>query len=184
MPLVFSCTHEISDEDFSSKYNSWYKENCNEIEKRRKAEAKYIDETFAQSVLCGSIVQIAAMAIKKYSPKQPIPSEWRQVRNIGSATKYFIGRTVREIPIGLLIYATRNQHNHYDDETIREPASTIFQRLSKVESSPNNAATYMDPAFDLQNLNVIHYASNITALMEWRSYDRYISDMKDMLVHR
>ncbi|MCT2531901.1 hypothetical protein N2488_01760 [SAR92 clade bacterium H231] len=184
VPLMFTCTHGISDKEFYKKYNSWYKENCNEIEKRKKSEAKYIEEIFAQSVLCGSIIQIAAMAIKKYSPQQPIPSKWNKVKNIGLAKQYFIGRTIKEIPIGLLIYASRNQHNHHDDEKLREPANTIFQRLSKIESSPNKEATYIDPAFDLQNLNVIHYASNITALMEWRSYDRYISDMEDMLVHR
>ncbi|MEP6887777.1 MAG: hypothetical protein ABI945_05585, partial [Nitrospirales bacterium] len=40
---------------------------------------------------------------------------------------------------------------------------------------------FKDPAFNLQNAQLINFASNITGLLGWRSYDAYAVDMQQLL---
>jgi hypothetical protein len=116
-----------------------------------------------------------------YSRVSQVPMECADL-TLGNAHKAFcVGRSIRGVPLGLIVYAGRNQYNHLDDDELREPNVAIFNRLAAVRS-PQSGELYCDPAFDLSNpRRPLCLANNITALIEWRDYVRYEADMKVLL---
>lgn len=165
-------------------YKDWVTENTAAIQSSRKAQRELSAEAFALATLCGSLLQIAAMGIQWFSENEKIPEDLPEtLRPLlkGKSKKFCIGHRVRSLPIGLVIFAGRNQFNHMDDDELREPNKTIFKILESnyagaTEQSPK------DPAFDLENERLISFSSNITALLEWRNYESYYSDMHSLIV--
>ncbi len=155
----------------------WMKEKAEEIEKGLAAERAFLSEKYALAALCGSALQIAAMAIRLYSKNEKIPVELSGIVRSGHA-QYCIGRLIREVPLGLVIYAARNQYNHIDDYQLREPSVTIFEWLA---TKHGYGSDIRDPAFDLRAGLVWNYASNVTSLMGWRDYAAYENDMRSLL---
>ena len=100
------------------------------------------------------------------------------VRPSSVAVKYCIGRDIRGVPIGLVIYAGRNQYNHVDDGQLRQPNVAIFEKLATGHTYGDGIR---DPDFDLQNGLVWNYVSNVISIMGWRTYDDYEKDMRSLL---
>lgn len=82
------------------------------------------------------------------------------------------------MPLGLVIYAGRNQYNHAEDNVLLEPSATVFEWLTTHHTYGNGVR---DPAFDLGGRLVWNYAANITSLIGWRAYESYEADMREML---
>ncbi|MCG8085306.1 MAG: hypothetical protein JAZ13_06290 [Candidatus Thiodiazotropha taylori] len=172
----------LDDEERKKEYEKWATEHEEEIKAFLDAQNKYVDESFAMSTLCSSLLQIAAMGIQKYSKNTEVAEGFSSLIKEGSKpAKFCIGRLERDIPIGLIIYAGRNQFNHLDDK-LRELNTSIFEKLCQIESFSNKGTFYRDPAFDLNNEMLVSYASNITSLLGWRSYDNYYNDVRDMFL--
>jgi hypothetical protein len=166
-------------------YKNWVAANRGAIQSSFKVQREFSAESFALATLCGSLLQISAMGIQWFSENEEIPSDLPEalrssIKPKSKLVKFCIGRKVRSLPIGLIIYAGRNQFNHMDDEELREPSKTIFNLLAHnyvgaTDQSPG------DPAFDLENAILINFSSNITAMLEWRNYESYYSDMKSLV---
>lgn len=169
----------VSKEQAQRETEEWARNNEKWFKAQAEAQKEYMDELFAQGTLCGGILQIAAMGIRKYSANTVIPVKVQGIPKIKNAEKFCIGRKVRELPMGLIIYAGRNQYNHLDEENYREPTKAIFSQLAQMKYP--NIEPLLDPAFDLDNPGIITYSSNITAVLEWRSYEKYEADMLAML---
>jgi hypothetical protein len=84
---------------------------------------------------------------------------------------------VRTVPIGLIIYAGRNQHTHFNEPKLTKVNVAVFERLA---DHPEDA-TVKDPEHDLDNPLLDSYASNITFILGWRSYDAYAADLGSLL---
>lgn len=181
MPLTF-ISSTLDKDLFEKEYASWRQENEAELNARLEAENSYIDESFALANLCGAVLQTASMGINQFSARQPVPPTFQGIMEEGwSATKYCIGREVRGVPIGLIILAGRNQYNHFDERPrLKNPAKKVFQLLADMGKS-DQGKPLIDPAFNLQNDRLICFASNITGLLGWDSYDDYRKDMITML---
>ncbi|MBQ4831487.1 hypothetical protein J8L84_19575 [Alteromonas sp. MMG017] len=177
---VFSGDYTDED-DFQAKLIVWAEENEEQIQAKLDSQNRYINEIIAQSTLCGAILQIAAMGIKKYSRNKVIPDSCKGIVKIEFARKYCIGRIVNGLPIGLVIYAGRNQSNHLDDGKLRDPSQSIFDIIATIGPSKLVREPYKDPCFDTSNPTLDNYASNITGLLQWRDYDQYKKDMLGML---
>jgi hypothetical protein len=179
LPIFIS---EYGDEEsFQKNYGAWLVENDANIQKRRQAEREYLSETFAQGILCGALLQVAAKAIECYSENESIPEDWAEViRPNNKAVRFCIGRKTRDVPLGLIIYAARNQHTHFEDEELREPNQEVFRRLAERHWITTNQP-FADPAFDLKNKSLVSFASNCTALMGWRDYTSYEADIRALL---
>jgi len=164
-------------------YENWVDANKNAIQSSFKAQKEFSVESFALATLCGSLLQIAAMGLQWFSENEEIPEDLPKALHSSlkpKTVKFCIGRRVSNVPIGLIIYAGRNQFNHMDDKELRESSRTIFNLLAHnytgaTERSPR------DPAFDLENGVLINFSSNITGLLEWRNYESYYSDMKSLI---
>ena len=166
-----------SEAERDAALESWMKEKAEDIEKGLAAERTFLSKKYALAALCGSLLHIASMAIRLYSKNEDIPPELSDVVKAANAS-YCIGRRVREVPLGLVIYAGRNQYNHIDDDQLREPNSTVFEWLA---TKHGYGANIRDPAFDLNASLVWNYASNITSLIGWRDYKAYENDMRSLL---
>lgn len=179
---VSGFTSEYGDpDDFREKYEIWAHENEEAIQKSLASQRQYLAESFAQGTLCGALLQVAAKGIECYSEKQPVPTDWRDL--IGSDSKAALfckGREVRGVPAGLIIYAARNQHTHFEEARLREPNVEVFSRLA-TNHGIQSSETFMDPMFDLQRKALLSYASNCTGLLGWRNYASYESDMRELL---
>jgi hypothetical protein len=176
-------TSYTSDEDFQQQYDAWCAANQSKLQAALEAQKQYLGESFAQATLCGAILQLAAKAIECYSKNDQIAQDWVALIKPGSKPAPFcIGRSVRGVPLGLVIYAGRNQHTHFEDQSLREPNVEVFRRLSlnhgygKASSEP-----VVDPAFHLGTQSITSFANNVTALIGWRSLEAYESDMRKLL---
>lgn len=177
---VFVHDH-VGEEESQRLFAEWAKKNEKWLQAYADASNEYVDQIFAQATLCGAILQIAAMGIKKYSTNNTIPDELNGLPKIQNARKFCIGRIVNDTPIGLIIYAGRNQSNHLDDRDIREPTKSIFKRFAQIGPSRFVKVPYQDPSFDLENPEIASFSSNVTYLIGWRSYEVYEADMIAML---
>jgi hypothetical protein len=108
---------------------NWTRQNADSIEASFRAQRAFMSERYAQAVLCGTLLQLATMAIRLYSRNRLIPDEFHGIVNASHAP-FCIGRRVREVPIGLVVFAARNQFNHIEDAKLRKPSSVIFEWLA------------------------------------------------------
>lgn len=136
---------------------------------------------FAKATLCGSIAQVAYIALKQYSENEVIDDACvaLAVAQASPAAKFCVGRRVHGIPLGLLIYATRVQYNHWEEGTPKSAVpKAVFNALHQHYAN--------DPTFDMAYvLNwpsprpVAHHI--IRHELSWMSYGDYINDMQQAL---
>ncbi|ENO81099.1 hypothetical protein B447_09403 [Thauera sp. 27] len=157
----------------------WQTENADRLATARAAEQEFMAESFALDTLCGSVLQVAEKALELYGSNDEVPSGLPPTVKTQHA-KFCIGRVVRTVPLGLIIYAARNQHAHFNDDALREPSSSVFRLLATAHGY-SKGEVIIDPAFDLSNQGLLSFASNVTSLIGWRSYEQYASDMHAML---
>jgi hypothetical protein len=162
-----------------AEFAAWQTQNTQRLAAAREAERRFLAESFALDTLCGSILQVADKALELYSFNQTIPSGLPSTLKPHHA-KFCVGRTIRTLPLGLTVYAARNQHTQFNDEALREPGKSIFHQLATAHGYCHGQEI-VDPMFDLDNQNRLSFASNVTGLIGWRSYDAYLADMRFML---
>lgn len=181
VPLTF-LSSTFDQAQLEKEYSQWKKVNEEALRARREAERAFVAESFALSNLCGAVLQMASMGISQFSTKQPVPSAFQgMMEERWSVTKYCIGREIRGVPIGMVILAGRNQYNHFDERPkLKNPAKRVFELLAYM-GKDEQGKPLIDPAFNLHNDRLICFASNITGLLEWRSYEDYREDMMGML---
>lgn len=162
------------------EFKNWAKKNKKEIAISSQAQQDYFAESFSKAAICGAVLQIALKAIERYSQNNTIPPKWISVIGKNKTTpKFCLGRQIRDIPIGLIIYAGRNQHMHFGDKQLLEPSNSVFDCLAMYYCE--QAESLRDSAFDLLNPRLVSFASNIISLLEWHSYDDYSKDLSQLL---
>lgn len=177
---VFSGTFS-AEQERDNVFEAWLANSDQAIRVSLAAQREFLNESFALGTLCGSILQVAATGIRWFSNNSMIPVEFTNaIGKKKSAAPFCIGRRIRDVPIGLIIYAGRNHYNHMEGEELHEPNRTVFDCLARNHRYPSDTP-FLDPAFDLNNKDVINYSSNITALLGWRCYDNYFTDMSQLL---
>jgi hypothetical protein len=160
-------------------FAAWQEAKRDRLEAARRAERDYVAETFACDTLCGAVLQVAGKALETYGQNTSFPSGLPDAVKPAHA-QYCVGRVVRTLPLGLIVYAARNQHTHFNDGLLREPSRSVFARLATGHGY-GSGEVIADPAFDLSNPQLVSYAGNVTALIGWRSYGAYLADMEAML---
>lgn len=160
---------------------NWSTMEGEQIRRSLKSQREFFAESFALSTLSGCLLQVAAKGIELFSCNTDVPEDLRPaIKSSKTAVRFCIGRSVRAVPIGLIIYAGRNQFAHLEERELREPNATIFDWLSWNHGGMVDGHI-KDPAFNLQNEQVANFAGNITSLLGWRDYDAYVTDMKGLL---
>lgn len=173
------------EEGFGSAFKKRQRQNREANGEASERLYEYLGYRFSIDTLCGSILQIAYRGINLYSKDKVVPSELSSMikpKSISKVARFCIGRTVRGIPIGLIIYAGRNQYNHWDEESLRDPINEFVFNILAVKHGITRAERIREPAFDLNNEMIQIYSSNIFFILDWSSYDAYLADMKKLLI--
>ncbi|AKR42214.1 hypothetical protein ACJ67_01295 [Methylophilus sp. TWE2] len=165
-------------QEAEKNFNQWAEKNQDALNASIEAQKKFFEESFAMATLCGAVLQIAAKAIECFSALDHVPENLLPIIGDSKAIRKFcIGREVKGLPIGLIIYAGRNQHTHYNDAKLSAANTAIFSKLAEVPGHPDIA----DPALDLRRPNILSLADNITFILGWRTYRDYRMDMESLL---
>jgi hypothetical protein len=172
-----------NDDDFQRQFDAWCKLNESKIQADLESQKRYLEESFAQATLCGAILQLAAKAIECYSKNTQVPQDWGSlIKPCSKPATFCIGRPVRGVLLGLVIYAGRNQHTHFEEQNLREPNLEVFRRLALDHGfDQGSRESFLDPAFHLGTASNISFANNITALMGWGTLEAYERDMRELL---
>ena len=140
----------------------------------------YFELKLSEAMFAGGILQMAYMAIRLYSKNCAIPESCTDIvrPNQKGALPFCIGREEYGLPLGLIIYAGRNQFSHWDDETPHDITKSIFDKLSF--SFIDNPLS--DLAFSLANPSINVYASELLQVaLKWGSYEKYVSELEALL---
>jgi hypothetical protein len=144
---------------------------------------QYFNLKLSEAVFAGAILQLAYTAVRLYSRNSTIPQESvalvhpsRKTRK--TAVQFCIGPVRHGVQTGLIVFAARNQYNHWDEEEALQPTKAIFNALSAAFRED----MWADLAFELSNPTINSYASEIllTAL-GWRTYNTYVAGVSAML---
>ena len=113
----------------------------------------------AREVIAGSILQLAYFAIDKFvvfagksagalhfeSEMNRLLHESSKPRIKGSFSlpeKFCVGREIGDLPLGMLVFAGRNQYNHYDEERLNVVNEVIFNALHQMWPEPVNGRSF------------------------------------------
>lgn len=162
-----------------AQFAAWRIANADQLKAAQEDRKQFIAESFALGTLCGAILQVAEKALELYGSNKTIPSGLPATLKPYHA-KFCVGRTIRTLPLGLIVYAARNQHTHFNEDELKAPSKSVFDVLATAHGYCAGQGI-VDTTFDLNNPNLLSFASNVTALIKWRSYDAYLSDMRSML---
>ena len=173
-------TSTLDEQARENELQTWLESHADAIQAARAAERRYFDESFALATICGAVLQVADKAFECFSVHSAIPESWADVVTEHSAC-YCMGRIVRNVPLGLVVLAGRNQHMHFDDDKPRKLTEAVFDRLA-VYHGRNTRTELRDPAFDLRNDRLVSYAHNVVALLTWDCYESYEVDLRRAIV--
>jgi len=163
------------------KYRTWLRQNRDRLKAYHKHVREYFGYAISKAALCGGILQLAFTGMKLHSrTRKRIPASCKAIfkgKEESEAKNYCIGRLVYGIPMGLIIYAGRNQYSHMDDKQYREITERVFEHLTNF----GTGGKYRNPQFDLRARKKEIYADNILAILDWTDLKPFLKDMKAML---
>ena len=139
--------------------------------------AEFRSKDIAREVIAGSILQIAYVAIAKYASPgvksanavhfeseinrliEENPERVRRREPFKLPSKFCVGRDIGHLPLGMVVYAGRNQYNHfYEGERLSIVNELVFNHLHVMNPEPPSGLS-----FDLRPNQLFSY-SILTAL--------------------
>lgn len=162
-------------------FGEWWMKNKNNQSAVLEANQRYSTESFTRGLLAGSVLKIAAQAIESYSENTTIPDEWTKIfRKKALPDRFFVGRTVHTVPLGLIIYCGLNQYINTASRVIEEINQEVFGRIGAYGGQFEFLA-FVDRGSDYRNLHSEYLAANVLDVLGWGDYDRYFGDMRQAL---
>lgn len=140
---------------------------------------RYFALSNSRSALCGAVLETAYVAINAFPKNSTIPTSCISFVQLGDrAVRFCIGRELHGLPLGLIIYAGRNQHVHWEDKSFDKPTTAVFERLFRVHES--------NPLFDMayvldwprRSSKAHHVVQNE---LRWRTHEDYARDLRDII---
>ena len=175
--------------------------NSKTLPEVHKHKSKFYAKDVARDVLAGAILQIAYTGIEKYGQRGRKPAgviefeneinavirtskttRWSKTRRLFELPKKFcVGREIGLLPIGVIVYAARNQHHHPFEERWKVENEVVFNYLHQGWPKPPNGLS-----FDIYDERTF-YAFSVLSVLGWvprddhSPYEAYHSDMSAML---
>jgi hypothetical protein len=164
-----------------------------------QARTHFNSKDLAREIVAGAILQVAYMAIKQFSendikPDEIVKFESRvrelirtddrvRCRKFSYQSRYCIGRHIGAIPIGLVIFAGRNQYNHFDSRRLSPENEVVFDHLNSYVPESSGR----EYSFNLRNPDRTLYSYSVLSILGWvdnserSGFDAYQADMEEML---
>jgi len=149
------------------------------LDRRLEVVGKYFELKISEAMFSGFILRAAYMAIRLYSRNKTIPPSCAMFvkPKQNSAIPFCIGKERHGIPTGLIIFAGRNQYNHWDEDWSHPTTREIFNALSRAFWN----IPLSDLAFELGNPTIPIYAYEIlVTALGWDSYKKYLREMTEL----
>lgn len=165
-------------ENWNDKAENWYKENQDKIENSGDYLKEFAGSQISRDVISGSLLQIAYMGLKLYAPKIPINklpaliNEKIDKSGQQYLAKFSHGRKVWNLPIGLIVYASRNQYNHFEDKSYNTLTQTIVDEMTKHDP--------MIPEI-LKKDEARSISYRVVEKLGWKYFRNFENDIKDLI---
>ena len=132
----------------------------------------------AREVIAGSILQIAYIAIRRYAVFKGKSGnalhfeseinrlirespEARSKKLFSLPDQFCVGRDIGHLPLGMIVYAARNQYNHFDEDRLTIVNEVVFNHLNNLWPNPSNGLS-----FNLYDGNDL-YSYSVLAALRW-----------------
>ncbi|PLW82524.1 hypothetical protein CWI75_12300 [Kineobactrum sediminis] len=159
----------------------WIKYNQSEFQQAQQVQRDYMAEQDAMGVLCGSLLQIAAVGVERYGRNQIIPGNIYPSIKAGSRQeKFCTGRLIRNVQLGLVIYAARNQYNHLDELELHKTSTAVMNLLA---TEHDYGPGIRDPAYDMQNRQLDNYLQCFDPMINTAAKRESVEDPNPSLGH-
>ena len=158
----------------------------------------YSSVDIAREVIAGSILQVAYIAIKQYAiftkkSENTLYFESQMNRLLSESKKprtnkkfvlpkeFCVGREIGDLPIGILIYAARNQYNHFDENRLSIVNEVVFNYLNIIHPNPGNVISFN--LYDSKH----YYSYSVLWALGWTNtavklgYDSYKKDIVELV---
>ncbi len=164
LPPVYTCFGQPTVENLKE----WESQNRAEIDQSLKLQREFVAEYFAMAVICGSILQIAHQGIEMLNRVGPLPEclAGTATETNRKARIFCVGRSIRSIPLGLLVYAGRNQHMHVVGSRLWPGNRVILEKFDLVDVNESGDFHSVAPA--------------VLEILGWNNYDSYERDMNEL----
>lgn len=135
------------------------KSKAQEDLERHKGE--FFSTDVAREIVAGSILQLAYVAIERFAVRgeksqHTIRFEGEINRLIGEshATRwtakslfslpegFCVGRAIGDLPLGVVVYAGRNQYNHFGEKRLSVLNEVVFNHLHNMWPAPGNGMSF------------------------------------------
>lgn len=176
IPPIYFYNRNNSKSDIESGRQAWLqREDIKEREASSKEAIKKLEyEQFALSIIDGSLLQIAAKGIELYSNNIHNSTDLSLGCNT-KVLKFCIGREIRNVPSGLIIYAGRNHYNHIEDGAeLRKPTKQIIERLNENYVMHKSNLQF---SFDQCSILPINRATEFVLLLGWENFSDFTKDL-------
>jgi hypothetical protein len=179
IPHVVGCFDARSAQALKAKMEAWERENRDAIEAQQERAKYYFSLSPSMHLVGGCILQFASAGFCLEGCEGPMPTR-HEVTLRRRGLYHCWGRDLYGLPLGLIVYAGRNQFAHWQDpgelgDTNKRIFRTIAEGSAKEKLCPEGI---LDPAFDLDETGLTVYAANILAVLGWMGYDAYREDME------
>lgn len=175
-----ACESNVTDPHIT--FGKWWDKNKEDKEMIFQANYKYLIEAFTNGIVAGSVLQIAAKAIDYYSKNTTVPDEWTQkFRRALLPHRFFVGRTVHTVPVGLIIFCGLNQYTNAAGRTTEQLNREVFSRLG-VHSGQFEFQAFVDRSSEFRDLHSEYFAARVLNILGWSDYENYFEDMREILL--
>ena len=145
------------------------------FKRSKKALIKLESEQFALSSIDGSLLQIAAKGIELFSKNK---KNTTTLSLNAKTSKFCIGREIRGLPAGLIIYAGRNHYNHIEaGGDLHNPTKKIVETLN---INSNLYKPYLQFNFEQSSNLPINRATEFVLLLTWETFEDFAYDLKGL----
>lgn len=160
-------------DEWNHKATDWLRQNREQIERHRDLSREYTGSKVSRSVLAGALIQIAYAGLKLFDgPKDRNSMSKRLKYNLDEGwpskiKKFARGREVHGISLGVIVYAARNQYNHFEaPDEFRSPIKVVFRCLCEHTHSLDNWNSGQPQSY------------SVIKMIGWDSYSIYEQDIK------
>ena len=169
----------VDNPDYDAELQRYLSETSATQEQLHEALARTVGAEVSRNAISGAIIQIAFMGLKLHSKNDSVPPGWEAFHNqlkpnlAKSLRRFGVGRPLwAGVPLGLVVYAARNQYNHQDEA----PANPlVIEVLARIRNCGREHLAFPDvPRFDD---NPVGVASHLLELLGWHSYPQLSQDL-------
>lgn len=115
----------------------------------------------AREIIAGSILQIAYVAIERFAVlgeksenairfeteinrllKENPTTRWKKHEIFSLPARFCVGRDIGDLPLGVVVFAGRNQYNHFGEKRLSVLNEVVFNHLHNMWPSPFNGISF------------------------------------------